>query len=236
MNKKDKKIKIGIVVLSVLLVISIVALICIMIKGCSAHSTTTTKNPGNIIALRSEANKSFQVTNLLPGDRETQNYRIEVSVKEDVTVHFRADIREGYEKLAEVLMIRVSLPYEDGLLYDGLMRDMPESVSYSLGKDSADKGELDYEITAYLDTSVGNEYTNKDLVADFRWWIEKDSSHGGTIDDEGGRCCPWCFGICPWCWILPLIIVAVIIVILIVWILLRRKNNKSKETEAKLSE
>ena len=62
MNKKDKKIKTGIVVLSVLLVISIVALICIMIKGCSAHSTTTTKNPGNIITLRSEANKSFQVT------------------------------------------------------------------------------------------------------------------------------------------------------------------------------
>ena len=33
--------------------------------------------------------------------------------------------------------------------------------------------ELYYEITAYLDTSVGNEYQNKDLIADFSWWVEE---------------------------------------------------------------
>ena len=40
--------------------------------------------------------------------------------------------------------------------------------------------ELYYEITAYLDTSVGNDYQNKDLIADFKWWVEET----GNLDDS----------------------------------------------------
>lgn len=39
---------------------------------------------------------------------------------------------------------------------------------------------LEYEITAYLDTSVGNDYQNKDLIADFKWWVEET----GNLDDS----------------------------------------------------
>ena len=45
--------------------------------------------------------------------------------------------------------------------------------------------ELYYEITAYLDTSVGNDYQNKDLIADFSWWVEEtenlDSPQTGDL-------------------------------------------------------
>lgn len=121
----------------------------------------------------------FQVNNMFPGDVEQKSYFLEVSYKGNLTVHFRADVRNGYEKLAEVLKYRVSLG--DGtLLYDGLMKDMPSSIPYTLPYSSGTTETVVYEITAYLDTSVGNEYMAKELYADFRWWVNED---GGGSDD-----------------------------------------------------
>ena len=110
---------------------------------------------------------------MFPGDSETKYYCVRVSHKGDVVLRFRADVRPGYEKLAEVLCCRITLPENSGVLYDGLMRDMPESLNHALNTDKGTASEVYYEITAYLDTSVGNEYMNKDLIADFRWWVEE---------------------------------------------------------------
>ena len=124
-----------------------------------------------------EDNAPFNVVNMLPGDAVTQNYNVRVSHSGDVTVRLRAIIRPGYEKLAEVLMLRVELPAGE-TLYDGLMRDMPRSVNHKLTASGSTTSDLEYELTAYLDTSVGNEYQNQELVADFHWWVEgKEQSH-----------------------------------------------------------
>lgn len=120
-----------------------------------------------------EDNKPFKVTNMFPGDRETKYYRIKVSYKDDITVRYHADIHTGYERLAEVLKVRIRLLDSDELLYDGLMRDMPKSLNHALATNKSTESELYYEITTYLETSVGNKYMNKDLVADFRWWVEE---------------------------------------------------------------
>ncbi len=118
----------------------------------------------------------FRTENLFPGDSETKAYLIRVSHKGTVTVHFHADIRDGYEKLAEVLNCKVVLANEQKTLYDGLMRDMPASLSHKISSASGTMTELEYDITVYLATSVGNAYMNQPLVADFRWWVEE---HGG---------------------------------------------------------
>ena len=120
------------------------------------------------------------MNNMFPGDVGQKSYFLEVSYKGNLIVHFRADVRSGYEKLAEVLKCRVSLG--DGtLLYDGLMKDMPNSIPYSLPYSSGTTETVVYEITAYLDTSVDNEYMAKELYADFRWWVNED---GGGSDDS----------------------------------------------------
>ena len=125
-----------------------------------------------------EDNTPFNVVNMLPGDAVTQNYNVRVSHSGDVTVRFRAIIRPGYEKLAEVLMLRVKLLNTGETLYDGLMRDMPRSVNHKLTASGSTTSDLEYELTAYLDTSVGNDYQNQELVADFHWWVEgKEQSH-----------------------------------------------------------
>ena len=125
-----------------------------------------------------EDNTPFNVVNMLPGDAVTQNYNVRVSHSGDVTVRFRAIIRPGYEKLAEVLKLRVELLNTGEILYDGLMRDMPRSVNHKLTASGSTTSDLEYVLTAYLDTSVGNEYQNQELVADFHWWVEgKEQSH-----------------------------------------------------------
>ena len=127
-----------------------------------------------------EENTPFAVGNMFPGDIETKYFRVRVSYHDKITVHYKVTVRPGYEKLAEVLKMRVKLLTTGETMYDGLMRDMPESLTHKLASPKSTTDELYYEITAYLDTSVGNDYQNKDLIADFKWWVEET----GNLDDS----------------------------------------------------
>lgn len=118
-------------------------------------------------------NTQFTVRNMLPGDVETKYFRICISYHDSITVHYKANVHRGYEKFGEVLKVRVKLLNTKEIMYDGLMRDMPESLNYQLSSQSITTDELYYEITAYLDNNVGNEYQNKDLIADFKWSVEE---------------------------------------------------------------
>lgn len=133
-------------------------------------------------------NTAFRVINMFPGDKEIKNYSVKVEHKSSIVLHFSADIREGYEKLSEVLKCRVVLPENGELLYDGLMRDIPETLDHLLATKKRVTNYVDYEVTAYLETSVGNEYMNKDLYADFRFWADEaemsDLIANGIYDPE----------------------------------------------------
>lgn len=116
-------------------------------------------------------NVAFYAVNLFPGDSVTQYYCVRVSHSDDLTLQYHASVREGFEKLAEVLKVRVKVG--GTTRYDGLMKDMPPSLTYRLKTDERVTADLVYEVTAYLDTSVNNDYVNQMLVADFEWWIEE---------------------------------------------------------------
>ena len=127
-----------------------------------------------------EENTAFKVENMFPGDSITKYFRVRVSYHDKVTVHYKATVRPGFEKLAEVLKVRVKLLTTGETLYDGVIADMPESVTHKLQSRDQALEELYYEVTAYLDTNVGNEYQNKNLCADFKWWVEET----GNLDDS----------------------------------------------------
>lgn len=137
------------------------------------------KDKNTLYNRQPEENTAFRAGNMPPGDVETKFFRVQVSYHDKVTVHFKATVRASYEKLTEVLQVRVKLLTTGETLYDGLMRDMPASMTHKLASANSTTDELYYEITAYLDTSVGNEYQNKDLIADFKWWVEKT----GNLDN-----------------------------------------------------
>lgn len=121
------------------------------------------KNPGD--------NLPFKVSNMFPGDSVKKTFRVSVYYKDTITVRYRADIRQGYEKLAEVLQTRIVLKNTNKVLYEGLMRDMPQSLNHSLQTTEVTRTHLEYEISVWLDTSVGNDYQEKALIADFLWWV-----------------------------------------------------------------
>ena len=145
-------------------------------------STAETKKAATIELYNKqpEDNTAFSVGNMFPGDSETKYFCVRVSYHDKITVHYKAAVRPGYEKLAEVLKIRVKLLTTGETLYDGIIGEMPESVTHKLASKNTTADELYYEITAYLDTSVGNDYQNKDLIADFNWWVEET----GNLDDS----------------------------------------------------
>ena len=121
-----------------------------------------------------EDNIAFCADNMFPGDVESRHFNVKVSYRGDVTVKYKAVVRPGYEKLAEVLKCRIV--YNGKQMYDGLMKDMPESVDIPLSSASRRTDTLGYDITAYLETSVDNPYQDKTLIADFKWWVEEDGN------------------------------------------------------------
>lgn len=131
---------------------------------------------------QAEDNVAFEVVNMFPADKITKDYRVLVFYHDKVTVYYQADIRKGYEKLAEVLKVAIIL--NGDLVYDGLMKDMDKAIEYSLSSDDNTTSELHYQITVYLNSSVGNEYQNKELVADFKWWVE-ESKFLDPLPDTG---------------------------------------------------
>lgn len=163
-------------------------------KPSGAASTSGTKVNALVLHNRNPGdNVPFQVTNMFPGDAETRNYCVKVSYKGDIVVRYHADIRKGYEKLAEVLKVRIYMPDADELLYDGLMRDMPKSLNHPLYTNASTQNELYYEITAYLDTSVGNEYMEKALIADFRWWVEETNNLDSPVTGDTSNVRLWIY-------------------------------------------
>lgn len=142
----------------------------------ATENGTDNKRSATAISLynkQPQDNTAFAVGNMFPGDNEVKYYGVQVSYHDKVTVRFKADIRSGYEKLAEVMNVKVKLLNTGETLYEGLMQDMPQNLTYTMASAESTTDEIYYEITAYLDTSVGNEYQNKDLVADFKWWVEE---------------------------------------------------------------
>lgn len=89
-----------------------------------------------------EENTPFQVGNMFPGDSETKYFRVRVSYHDTITVHYKATVRPGYEKLAEVLKVRIRLLSAGETMYDGLMRDMPESLTHKLASKKSATDEL----------------------------------------------------------------------------------------------
>lgn len=66
------------------------------------------------------------------GDSVAKDFDVRVSHNNPVEVYFHAGIRPGYEKLSEVMILRIELPDYGVTLYDGHIRDMPSAVMHTI--------------------------------------------------------------------------------------------------------
>ena len=164
--------------------------------GVSGQTTEIKEKVTLSISKNNAADQTpFAVGNMFPGDMETKDYCIKVTHKDKVTLKFTADIHTGYEKLAEVLKMKIVLKGNNTVLYDGLMKDVPEYLDHLVvGNTTSTTEEITYVISTYLDTSVGNPYMNKELKADFKWWVEEKENLTQPATGEGSHLKVW-FGI-----------------------------------------
>ena len=78
--------------------------------------------------------------------------------------------------------------YRDGeLLYDGTVAGLAESQQAQEGLEILEPSptKLTYTIKVTLPTSAGNEYQDKTVTVDLKWWLTSDS--GGGSHPGGGE-------------------------------------------------
>ena len=185
-NMKRVAVMIGLAIL-------ILIIIMLLLRGCQGGEPPhgSVDIPGNVIDPQpseitpkadlefnkdnAEENLSFDVEGMNGGDSESILYRVVATYNSDFVLKYDMTIREDeeFQKLAEILKIKVELMKTDGdaLLYDGLLTDM-SAVEMDLNADKDTTTEYLFRITMYLDAPLSEQYYGQKLIADMSWWIE----------------------------------------------------------------
>ena len=122
-------------------------------------------------------NESFSIHNMFPGDGFTKGYAVSIHHIGPIDVNFYVDVLDGYEKLANALMVRMT--YNGSVIHTGKLIDFDYTARINSSTETTDI--LDYQVEVYLPTSVTEEYANLDCFADFLWRADE------VIDEEGNE-------------------------------------------------
>ena len=149
------------------------------IASCYAYAAD---NEITLSGANASENVRFDLGNMFPGDKETKTFRVKVKHSGTVKVHCEAVVNTADTAAAKAMKVQVKIGRDGTEIYDGEMLDMPDKAVYTLS--GSGTTELEYKITAYIETSAGNEFQNKMIRADFKWWLEEVSDgHGGGGTD-----------------------------------------------------
>ena len=122
-------------------------------------------------------NESFSIYNMFPGDGFTKGYAVSIHHIGPIDVNFSVDVLDGYEKLANALMVRMT--YNGSVIHTGKLIDFDYTARINSSTETTDI--LDYQVEVYLPTSVTEEYANLECFADFLWIADE------VIDEEGNE-------------------------------------------------
>lgn len=132
---------------------------------------------------------SMTASGMLPGDSEEETFTVTVKHRRTATVHFEATLTNDSvvdeatgRKLSDGMNIKVVQGTDT--LYDGSIGGLAASPRSAAdvtvtGSRTAD---LPYTVTVSLPASAGNEFQDKTLTVDLKWWLVSDESSGGGGD------------------------------------------------------
>lgn len=129
-------------------------------------------------------NERFEVRNLFPGDLETKYFCVKAYHDRDITLFFRATVKEETKALGDVLHIKVTHLDTGKVLCDAPFSEINgEEFPEVLSRNTAEETDAYYRVDVSLDTSVGNDYQAAMLLADFEWFVNDDGLNPKTGDD-----------------------------------------------------
>lgn len=151
------------------------------IAGCYAYAAD---NEITLSGGGASDNSPFDIKDMFPGDEETKKFKVKVKHSGKVKVHCEAVVNTTgttSSELARAIRVEVKIDEAGKTIYNGEMLKMPDNAVYTLT--GSGTTELMYTITAYMDTSTGNEFQNQGIKANFKWELEEvsDGHGGGTV-------------------------------------------------------
>lgn len=164
-----------IILLTVLLIASLALLATQFIKNSVRTSGEVTLKSGSNGAVVKSWN--FSPENALPGDSESQEYTLGLSLQKDGDLLFRPSVSSEGKSCAAALLLRVENTENGNVLCDGRVSEL-DGQSFSEAFTRSDK-RVTYQITLTIDPSAGNEYQGTECKLDFHWSLGTDSAKEG---------------------------------------------------------
>lgn len=130
---------------------------------------------------------AMTASGMLPGDSEETTFTVTVKHRKTATVHFEARLANDSviddttgRKLSDGMNIKVVQGTDT--LYNGSIAGLTTATprpAVDVEVPGSRTTDLPYTITVSLPTSAGNEFQNKTLTIDLKWWLVSDEGGGG---------------------------------------------------------
>lgn len=130
---------------------------------------------------------AMTASGMLPGDSEEKTFTVTVKHRKTATVHFEARLANDSvidattsRKLSDGMNIKVVQGTDT--LYNGSIAGLTTATprpAVDVEVPGSRTTDLPYTITVSLPTSAGNEFQNKTLTIDLKWWLVSDEGGGG---------------------------------------------------------
>lgn len=130
---------------------------------------------------------AMTASGMLPGDSEEKTFTVTVKHRKTATVHFEARLANDSvidgttgRKLSDGMNIKVVQGTDT--LYNGSIAGLTTATprpAVDVEVPGSRTADLPYTITVSLPTSAGNEFQNKTLTIDLKWWLVSDEGGGG---------------------------------------------------------
>lgn len=168
----------------------IICILCVLLVLSGAGLVVVSAAPGSgdsptleLYKRHASDNEAFDVSNMVPGDKVTKDFTVRIHHNDPLTFYFRADVTEQTKKLGDVLQVCVTDVDSGEIICQGTFAEL-DGVEFSQAIAAATGGSTDvtYQVDAWLDTSVGNEYQQALLKADLFWYVKDDGGHTDPTD------------------------------------------------------
>ena len=122
-------------------------------------------------------NEPFQFSNMVPGDKVSQDFTVRIHHKDQVTLYFKGLITKQSKDLGDVLQVRVTDQNSGKIICQGTFNTINnKEYSQEIAQSGSGQTDVTYQVDAWLDTSVGNAYQKAFLDADFQWYVKDDGN------------------------------------------------------------
>lgn len=133
-----------------------------------------------------EDNEAFNVSNMVPGDKVTKDFTVRIYHDDPLTLYFAAQITEQTKNLGDVLQVCVTDKDSGSIICRGTFAELNgKEFSQDIASSSGGSTDVTYQVDAWLDTSVGNEYQQALLKADLQWYVKGGQSPTEPTEPTG---------------------------------------------------